>query len=157
MISNALKGLPLPIYGDGQQIRDWLYVGDHCEAILEVLRSGKPGETYIVGGNTQPTNIVVVNTLCEIMDECMPNSPYKPHDSLIKYVIDRPGHDRRYAMDISKIKDELGWQPCLSLSEGLLKTVEWYLEHPDWVEAIRKKGDYQNWIEKNYESRGDVE
>ena len=157
MISNALKGLPLPIYGDGQQIRDWLYVGDHCEAILEVLRSGKPGETYIVGGNTQPTNIVVVNTLCEIMDECVPNSTYKPHDSLIKYVIDRPGHDRRYAMDISKIKDELGWQPRLSLSEGLLKTVEWYLEHPDWVEAIRKKGDYQNWIEKNYESRGDLE
>lgn len=154
MISNALKGLPLPIYGDGLQIRDWLYVGDHCEAILEVIRSGKPGETYIVGGNNQPTNLVVVNTLCEILDEFVPDSPYKPHASLIQSVADRPGHDRRYAMDISKIKGELDWQPRHSLSEGLLKTVGWYLENQDWVEIINQKGDYQNWIEKNYLQRG---
>lgn len=155
IISNALKGLPLPIYGDGQQIRDWLYVGDHCDAILQVIRSEKPGETYIVGGNNQPTNLVVVNTLCEILDECVPGSPYKPHESLIQSVADRPGHDRRYAMDITKIKEELGWQPRFSLSEGLLKTVEWYLENQDWVELIHSKGDYQNWIEKNYEGRGE--
>jgi dTDP-glucose 4,6-dehydratase len=155
MISNALKGLPLPIYGDGQQIRDWLYVGDHCDAILQVINSELPGETYIVGGNNQPTNLVVVNTLCEILDECVPNSPYKPHESLIQSVADRPGHDRRYAMDITKIKEDLGWQPRFSLSEGLMKTVEWYLKNQDWVEIIHNKGDYQNWIEKNYEGRGE--
>jgi dTDP-glucose 4,6-dehydratase len=155
MISNALKGLPLPIYGDGQQIRDWLYVEDHCEAILAVIQQGKSGETYIIGGNNQPTNLVVVNTLCEILDECVPGSPFKPHESLIKSVVDRPGHDRRYAMDITKINDELDWQPRHSLSSGLLKTVEWYLANQDWVEIIRRKGDYQDWIAENYEKRGE--
>lgn len=157
MISNALKGLPLPIYGDGQQIRDWLYVADHCEAIMAVIRSGESGETYIVGGNNQPTNMVIVNTLCEILDECLPGSPNIPHESLIQSVEDRPGHDRRYAMNISKISEELGWQPRHSLSAGLMKTVEWYLENQDWVEVIRKKGDYQSWIEENYEKRGEKE
>ena len=154
MISNAFNGLPLPIYGDGKQIRDWLYVQDHCQAIRDVINIGKSGETYIVGGNTQPTNLVVVNTLCEILDECLPQSAYVPHDSLIEYVIDRPGHDRRYAMDITKITQDLGWSPKLSLSDGLIKTVEWYLAHQDWVEAIGTQGDYQDWLEKNYETRG---
>jgi dTDP-glucose 4,6-dehydratase len=157
MISNAMKGLPLPIYGDGAQIRDWLFVEDHCEAILKVIRSGESGETYIIGGNNQPTNLLVVDTLCEILDECLPESKYKPHESLIHFVTDRPGHDRRYAMDISKIATELGWQPRKSVSEGLLKTVLWYIEHQDWVDIIREKGDYQTWIEKNYDERGGAE
>ena len=157
MISNAMKGLPLPMYGDGAQIRDWLFVEDHCEAILKIIRSGESGETYIIGGNNQPTNLLVVDTLCEILDECLPESKYKPHESLIQFVTDRPGHDRRYAMDISKIATELGWQPRKSLSEGLLKTVLWYIENQDWVEIISNKGDYQTWIEKNYDKRGGVE
>ncbi len=154
MISNALKGIPLPIYGDGKQIRDWLYVEDHCIAIREVITAGKSGETYIIGGNTQPTNLLVVKTLCEILDECLPNSAHVPHESLIEFVTDRPGHDRRYAMDISKISEELGWMPRFSLSEGLMKTVEWYLEHQEWVDAIGKQGDYQAWLDQNYIARG---
>ena len=154
MISNAFNGLPLPIYGDGKQIRDWLYVEDHCKAIRDVIKIGKSGETYIVGGNTQPTNLKVINTLCEILDECLPQSEYSPHESLIEYVVDRPGHDRRYAMDITKINNDLGWSPRQSLSEGLLKTVEWYLDHQDWIAAIGAQGDYQDWLEKNYQARG---
>lgn len=154
MISNAMKGLPLPIYGDGAQIRDWLFVEDHCEAIRKVIRSGKAGETYIIGGNNQPTNLFVVNTLCEILDECLPDSIYKPHESLIQFVTDRPGHDRRYAMDIGKITQEMNWQPSSSLYDGLLSTVLWYIEHQDWVDVIQQKGDYQTWIEQNYEARG---
>jgi dTDP-glucose 4,6-dehydratase len=157
MITNCLKGLPLPIYGDGKQVRDWLYVEDHCDAIRKVIQSGRSGETYIIGGNNQPTNAVMVNTLCEIMDECLPNSAYKPHESLIQHVTDRPGHDRRYAMDITKISDELGWQPSRSLSDGLLKTVLWYLENQDWVNAIQSRGDYQEWIGRNYEKRGETQ
>lgn len=154
MILNALEGRPLPIYGDGQQIRDWLYVGDHCEAILTVIRKGRLGETYNVGGDNQPANLDVVKTLCEILDERRPDSPYVPHASLIQYVTDRPGHDRRYAMNIEKIKSELGWLPAQSLESGLLETVEWYLAHPEWVEAIRKQTDYQRWLERNYAERG---
>jgi len=154
MIFNALNGLPLPIYGDGQQIRDWLYVRDHCEAIATIIHKGIPGETYNIGGNNQPTNLTVIQTLCEILDETQPNSPYIPHASLMKHVTDRPGHDRRYAMDITKIKGELGWQPRQSLESGLLNTVEWYLNHPEWVKAIREQGDYQGWLQRNYEDRG---
>ena len=154
MISNAIKGSPLPIYGDGMQIRDWLYVEDHCRAILDVIKKGKPLETYIVGGNTQPTNLVVVKTLCEILDECLPHSKFAPHESLIEYVVDRPGHDRRYAMDITKIIQDLNWLPQQSLSDGLLKTVEWYLENQEWVAAIGAQGGYQDWLEKNYQARG---
>ena len=154
MISNAVKGLLLPIYGDGMQIRDWLYVEDHCQAIRDVITKGQPGETYIVGGSTQPTNLVVVKTLCEILDECLPQSKYTPHESLIEYVVDRPGHDRRYAMDISKINRDLDWSPQESLSDGFLKTVEWYLNNQEWVTAIGGQGDYQDWLEKNYQSRG---
>jgi len=153
MILNAMGGYPLPIYGDGQQIRDWLFVEDHCDAILTVLRLGIPGETYNVGGDNQPTNLTVVNTLCEIMDECLPESAYVPHEELLKYVTDRPGHDRRYAMGIKKIRNELGWQPHQSLDTGLLKTVEWYLNHPEWIEAVKEQTNYQDWIERNYEKR----
>jgi dTDP-glucose 4,6-dehydratase len=155
MISNGLAGRPLPVYGDGQQIRDWLYVEDHCEAIWTVIRRGAPGETYNVGGDNQPPNLTVIQTLCDILDECRPDSPHLPHAQLIEYVTDRPGHDRRYAMDISKIKRELGWQPRQSLETGLLQTVEWYLAHPDWVAAIRAQGDYQRWLERNYAQRGE--
>jgi len=154
MILNAVKGIPLPVYGDGGQIRDWLYVEDHCEAIRLVVKHSHPGETYNIGGDNQPTNLAVVEMLCEILDEVLPSSPYKPHAGLIQYVADRPGHDRRYAMDITKIQRELGWKPRWSLEEGLRKTVMWYLDHQGWVEAIQQQGDYQTWIEKNYAERG---
>ena len=154
MILNALDGRPLPVYGDGQQVRDWLFVDDHCDAIWTVLRKGTPGETYNVGGGNQPTNLTVIKTLCEILDECKPDSPYAPHAQLIRFVADRPGHDRRYAMDITKIHRNLGWQPNESLSSGLLKTVEWYLANPQWIAAIHQKQDYQNWLAKNYTQRG---
>ncbi len=154
MIANALNGNPLPVYGDGQQIRDWLFVEDHCHAIWTVLWQGRPGETYNIGGGNQPTNLVVVHTLCEIMDECVPNSSFAPHQSLIRFVSDRPGHDRRYAMDITKINRELGWQPRHSLADGMLKTAEWYLENPEWVKNIQKQQDYQTWLAKNYGGRG---
>jgi len=155
MISNALQGLSLPIYGDGQQIRDWLFVDDHCEAIWTVVCMGQVGETYNVGGDNQPPNLVVVRTLCEILDECKPDSPYLPHESLIRYVKDRPGHDRRYAMDITKIRSELGWRPRHSLASGLLKTVEWYLANPEWIDNVQKRQDYQQWLNRNYEQRGE--
>jgi len=155
MISHALEGRPLPVYGDGQQIRDWLYVGDHCEAIWTVIQRGNPGETYGIGGGNQPPNLEVVRTLCEILDECRPASPYAPHEQLITYVADRPGHDRRYAMDISKIEQELGWKPSHNLTTGLMQTAEWYLSHPEWIEAIRRQKEFQGWLASNYDQRGD--
>jgi dTDP-glucose 4,6-dehydratase len=155
MISNALEGRLLPVYGDGQQIRDWLHVEDHCEAIWTVVQQGKPGETYGVGGGNQPANLVVIRTLCEILDECVPTSPYAPHDQLITFVADRPGHDRRYAMNISKIERDLGWRPRHTLTSGLLRTVEWYLAHPEWIDAIRRQQDYQGWLNRNYNERGE--
>jgi dTDP-glucose 4,6-dehydratase len=154
MILNALGGKPLPIYGDGQQIRDWLYVEDHCEAILTVLKLGQLGKTYNIGGENQPANLTIVKALCEILDELLPDSPYRPHSDLMTFVPDRPGHDRRYAMDITRIKTELGWQPRHTLDCGLLNTVQWYLDNQDWVEAIQKQKLYQGWIEQNYEKRG---
>ena len=153
LILNALDGQSLPIYGDGQQIRDWLYVEDHCEAIWTVLKDSQPGETYVIGGGNQPPNLQIVHTLCDILDELLPESPHAPHRQLIRFVADRPGHDRRYAMDITKIRRQLNWEPRNSLSSGLLKTVEWYLQNPDWVEAIRKQQDYQGWLAKNYNGR----
>jgi dTDP-glucose 4,6-dehydratase len=155
MILNALEGRPLPVYGDGQQIRDWLYVEDHCEAIWLVVRRGIPGETYNIGGNNQPANLTVINTLCEILDELNGDSPHAPHASLIQHVTDRPGHDRRYAIDITRIKNELNWQPRQSLTSGLLKTVQWYLDNPDWIDAIRKQQSYQGWLDRNYQKRGE--
>jgi dTDP-glucose 4,6-dehydratase len=153
MILNALEGKPLPVYGDGNQIRDWLYVEDHCNAIWRVIRDGKSGSTYNIGGNNQPTNLEIVHSLCEIMDQMRPDSSFVPHRKLIQFVSDRPGHDRRYAMDITKIKHELGWSPTETLGSGLKKTVLWYINHPEWVELIRSKGDYQGWLAKNYETR----
>jgi dTDP-glucose 4,6-dehydratase len=153
MILNALDGQSLPIYGDGQQIRDWLFVEDHCEAIWTVLKDSEPGETYAIGGGNQPANMQIVNTICDILDELRPDSAHAPHRQLIRHVADRPGHDRRYAMDITKISRQLSWKPRNSLTSGLLKTVEWYLQNPGWVEAIRKQQDYQGWLAKNYDGR----
>jgi dTDP-glucose 4,6-dehydratase len=155
MILNALEGKPLPIYGDGMQIRDWLYVEDHCEAIWKVLHDGKVGESYNIGGNNQPPNIEIVDAICSLLDELLPESPNNPHQNLKQYVTDRPGHDRRYAMDISKIKRELGWQPRYDLRTGLRKTVEWYLANPDWISAIRGQKQYDEWVNQNYSRRGE--
>jgi dTDP-glucose 4,6-dehydratase len=152
MILNALTGKPLPIYGDGMQIRDWLYVEDHCEAIWTIVQKGKLGESYNIGGGNQPPNIEIVKTICQILDE--KGLPNKPHEQLITYVKDRPGHDRRYAMNIEKIKRELGWEPKHDLTKGLKDTVEWYLGHTDWLNAIIKEKDYQHWLELNYQQRG---
>jgi dTDP-glucose 4,6-dehydratase len=153
MILNALDGKPLPIYGDGAQIRDWLYVEDHCEAIWLVLHKGQAGQTYNIGAGSQPTNYDVVQHLCGALDELLPDSPSVPHASLMRFVPDRPGHDRRYALDITKIRTQLGWQPRQSLGSGLTKTIQWYLDHPDWVASIRRQQDYQQWLERNYDKR----
>jgi dTDP-glucose 4,6-dehydratase len=153
MILNALQGKPLPIYGDGKQIRDWLYVEDHCEAIWQVLQGGRTGESYNIGGNNQPTNLEIVDAICAILDELQPASPHRPHSRLKISVGDRPGHDRRYAMNINKIGLELGWKPKHGLHAGLMQTVRWYLEHGDWIEAIRRQAEYQSWLDKNYTGR----
>ena len=155
MILNATNGKPLPIYGDGMQIRDWLYVDDHCEALWKVATQGRVGETYCIGGDNQPANIEIVRTICQILDELQPDSPFTPHEQLMTFVPDRPGHDRRYDIDISKINSELGWQPRHDLQQGLLATVRWYLEHPEWVEAITQQSDYDGWMQKNYANRKD--
>lgn len=152
LIMNALQGKALPIYGDGQNIRDWLYVEDHCSAIAAVLEKGTVGEVYNIGGNYEKTNLEIVHTVCAILDELVPDSVYRPHHELITYVKDRPGHDRRYAIDPSKIAREIGWQPAETFESGIRKTVKWYLEHRSWVENIAS-GNYQNWIAKNYEAR----
>ena len=154
IILHARDGKPLPVYGDGQQVRDWLFVDDHCEAIWKILREGKIGQTYAIGGDNQPANLVIVETICEIMDEVSGNSPHVPHRQLIKFVADRPGHDRRYDMDITKIRTELGWGPRQTLTTGLAETVQWYLDHPAWVESVSRQADYQGWLQQNYESRG---
>lgn len=154
MILNAQEGRPLPVYGDGKQVRDWLYVTDHCEAILKVIQEGKLGETYNVGGNNQPSNLDVIHLICILLDKHYPESKHVPHDQFIQFVTDRPGHDRRYAMDIRKIQQELGWQPRESLETGMAKTIEWYLNHMEWVEAIRQRADFRGWLDKNYGERG---
>ncbi len=151
IILNALTGKPLPVYGDGQQIRDWLFVTDHCEAIHLILTQGTSGETYNIGGNNQPANLTIVETVCDLLDEMQPLTA--PHRNLIKFVTDRPGHDRRYAMNISKIERELGWRPRYALTDGLFATVQWILANPDWVAAIQKQREYQSWLTKNYETR----
>jgi dTDP-glucose 4,6-dehydratase len=135
-ILNALAGKPLPIYGDGQNVRDWLYVTDHCRAIDLVLGKGQPGETYNVGGNAERPNLWLVEQLCAILDELQPNSPHCPHQSLITFVRDRPGHDRRYAIDFRKLQGELGWQPQEDITSGLRQTVQWYLDNPDWCATV---------------------
>ena len=156
VINNAMSGEKLPIYGDGKNIRDWLYVEDHCEAIYEVLKSGQDGETYLVGGNSQPTNLEVVVAICDLLDHKLPESKYTPHKSLVEYVTDRPGHDFRYAMDINKIRQELEWSPKYTFKSGLEKTVDWYLSNQEWIDTIKAKGSYKDWIGENYTSRGEV-
>ena len=136
MIRNALAGRPLPVYGDGANVRDWLYVEDHCRAIERVLQAGIPGEVYNVGGNSEKTNLEVVHTLCAVLDELVPDSPRRPHADLIQFVTDRPGHDRRYAIDAGKLQRELGWRPEETFETGLRRTVQWYLEHRAWVQRV---------------------
>jgi dTDP-glucose 4,6-dehydratase len=148
-ILNALNGKPLPIYGDGKQIRDWLYVKDHCSAIREVLKEGDIGETYNVGGWNEKTNLEVVETLCAILDELKPKSDGKSYNDQITFVKDRPGHDRRYAIDASKLERDLGWRPQETFETGLRKTVLWYLENEIWVNHV-VSGEYQHWVEKQY-------
>ncbi len=150
VLLNALEGKPLPIYGDGQNIRDWLYVGDHCSAIRAVLDKGRIGEVYNIGGNSEKTNLDVVHTICSILDELKPAD--QPYSELITYVTDRPGHDRRYAIDARKIESELGWKPTENFETGINKTVNWYLTSNDWVNNVTS-GAYKNWISKNYSMR----
>ncbi|MFP5403657.1 MAG: dTDP-glucose 4,6-dehydratase [Gammaproteobacteria bacterium] len=149
VIHNALAGKPLPIYGDGSNVRDWLYVGDHCSAIRRVLEAGRVGETYNIGGCNEKTNLDVVHTLCAILDELHADSPVTPHAKLITFVKDRPGHDRRYAIDATKIERELGWTPSETFETGIRKTVAWYLDHQDWVNHVTS-GEYRHWVSKNY-------
>jgi dTDP-glucose 4,6-dehydratase len=149
VIHNALAGKSLPIYGDGQQVRDWLYVRDHCSAIRRVLAEGRVGETYNIGGWNEKPNLEVVHTICTLLDDLSPRPDGKPYKDQITYVADRPGHDRRYAIDASKIHHELGWKPAESFETGIRKTIQWYLDHQDWVRNVTS-GDYKNWIEKNY-------
>jgi dTDP-glucose 4,6-dehydratase len=149
MILNARKGKPLPVYGDGKNVRDWLYVIDHCEAIRVVLAKGVVGQTYNIGGWNEKQNIEIVTTICDMLDKFAPNDPVVPHKSLITYVKDRPGHDRRYAMDARKIERELGWKPQETFETGIQKTVEWYLNHESWIEEVTS-GSYRQWIAKNY-------
>ena len=151
MLSNALAGKALPVYGDGMNVRDWLYVGDHCSAIRRVLQSGRPGETYNIGGCNELPNIEVVRTLCRLIDEARPD-PAGPRERLIKYVTDRAGHDRRYAIDARKIERELGWRPAETFESGFLKTVQWYLGHQDWTARVIS-GAYKDWIAANYDGR----
>lgn len=148
-ILNAIEGKPLPIYGDGLNVRDWLYVDDHCDALSVVLEAGRPGETYNIGGCCEKTNLETVNTLCALLDEMVPESGHVPHCSLITFVKDRPGHDRRYAINCSKIGEELGWRPEETFESGLRKTIRWYLDNPQWVDSI-KTGAYRDWILKQY-------
>ena len=153
VIHHALDGKPLPIYGDGQQIRDWLYVGDHCAAIRRVLAAGKLGEVYNVGGWNEKANLDVVHVLCGILDELSPRADGRSYKEQITFVKDRPGHDRRYAIDARKLERELGWKPAETFETGIRKTVEWYLAHPEWVANVTS-GAYRSWIGQHYQERG---
>jgi dTDP-glucose 4,6-dehydratase len=153
MILNALEGKPLPVYGQGANLRDWLHVEDHCRALRVVLERGRPGETYAIGGGTQISNLEVVRLLCSILDRLLPGSAHRPHDKLISFVSDRPGHDFRYAVDSGKAARELDWRPELDFAAGLEATAAWYLENPGWVESV-KTGAYQQWLDLNYAGRG---
>jgi len=152
VMANALAGKPLPIYGDGMNVRDWLYVSDHCSALRTVLARGRVGETYNIGGSNELPNLILVKMICALLDELHPKSPVTPHKKLITFVKDRPGHDRRYAMDSSKIRRELGWKPAESFESGIRKTVQWYLEHAKWVANVQS-GAYRDWIALNYGKR----
>ena len=154
IIANALAGKPLPIYGDGQQVRDWLYVGDHCAALRRVLEAGQLGETYNIGGWNEKANLDVVHTLCSLLDELKPAT--QSYKEQIQFVTDRPGHDRRYAIDARKIERELDWRPQETFESGMRKTVQWYLDHQDWVRKVQS-GEYQQWMTKNYEQRQETQ
>ncbi len=149
MILNAGQGKSLPVYGDGQNVRDWLYVEDHCRAIRKVLASGQVGETYCIGGANEKNNLYIVETLCRLLDDVRPNDPVVSHKQLVTFVKDRPGHDRRYAMDTRKIQRELNWHPVETFESGIGKTVRWYLEHEDWVQDVTS-GSYRQWMTKHY-------
>ncbi|MDP1683945.1 dTDP-glucose 4,6-dehydratase [Hydrogenophaga sp.] len=151
MIVNALAGKPLPVYGDGMQVRDWLYVKDHCSAIRRVLEGGRLGETYNVGGWNEKPNLEIVRTVCALLDELRPRSDGQPYASQVSYVKDRPGHDRRYAIDARKIEQELGWKPAETFETGIRKTVQWYLDHPEWVANVQS-GSYRQWVQAQYEA-----
>jgi dTDP-glucose 4,6-dehydratase len=149
VILHAIEGKPVPVYGDGQNVRDWLFVNDHCEAIRAVLAGGRVGETYNIGGRNELKNLDVVNTICNVLDELRPKDPIVPHRELIKFVTDRPGHDRRYAMDASKIEAELGWRPRETFETGIRKTVQWYLTNDTWVQRVTS-GSYRQWMATQY-------
>jgi dTDP-glucose 4,6-dehydratase len=149
MILNACAGKPLPVYGDGENVRDWLYVEDHCRAIRAVLSHGRVGETYNIGGRSEQKNLEIVGAICDLLDELRPNDPAVPHKTLVTFVKDRPGHDRRYAMDTRKIERELSWRPLETSTSGIRKTVLWYLEHEDWVRDVTS-GSYRQWMAKHY-------
>jgi dTDP-glucose 4,6-dehydratase len=151
MIVNALAGKPLPVYGDGLQVRDWLYVGDHCSALRTVLERGRVGEVYNIGGWNEQPNIDIVRSICRLLDELRPD-PAGSYSRLITYVKDRPGHDRRYAIDARKIEREFGWRPAETFESGLRKTVQWYLDHPDWIAGVQS-GAYRQWLDANYSGR----
>ena len=153
IIQNALNRKPLPIYGDGLNIRDWLYVGDHCKALRTILEKGRPGEVYNIGGWNERTNIEVVHTICAILDELQPIPGLAHYASLITFIKDRPGHDRRYAIDARKVERELGWKPSESFETGIRKTVQWYLDNMDWVKSVTS-GEHQTWLDTNYSNRG---
>ena len=155
MILNALDGKPLPVYGDGKNVRDWLYVTDHCKAIWKIMTDGKRGETYNIGGNNEVENIKIVENICDILDEIVEDESPKPHRQLITFVQDRPGHDRRYAIDFSKLRRELGWVPEESFASGIRKTISWYLDNMKWVNRI-KSGAYRSWIAKQYGSHDNI-
>jgi dTDP-glucose 4,6-dehydratase len=149
VILHAIAGKPIPVYGDGLNVRDWLYVTDHCEAIRTVLARGRVGETYNIGGRNELTNMTVVNTICSVLDELRPGDPATPHSKLITFVKDRPGHDRRYAMDASKIEAELGWRPKETFETGIRKTIKWYLANEEWIQGVTS-GSYRQWMAKQY-------
>ncbi len=151
VVANALAGKPLPIYGDGMNVRDWLYVGDHCAAIRRVLAEGRVGETYNIGGWNEMPNLTIVRTICRLLDEIAPDAA-GPRERLLTFVRDRPGHDRRYAIDARKIERELGWRPAETFESGIRKTVRWYLDHQDWVARVQS-GAYRDWVDKNYGER----
>ncbi|WP_395687243.1 dTDP-glucose 4,6-dehydratase [Caenimonas koreensis] len=151
MIHNALRGKPLPVYGDGRQVRDWLHVDDHCAALNAVLERGRPGESYNIGGRSERTNLAVVDSICNALDALRPRKGGGSYIELLSHVKDRPGHDRRYAIDDSKIASELGWQPTVKFEQGIRATVQWYLDHEDWVESVTS-GSYRQWVELHYKS-----
>lgn len=152
VIMNAMNGKALPIYGDGKNIRDWLYVEDHCDGILAVAEKGRPGQSYNIGGNCEWENIEIVKAICGILDEKLPESKFRPHAGLMKFVKDRPGHDRRYAINAGKIKNELGWEPKETFASGIRKTINWYLENQEWVQSTQSE-EYRKWMDLNYGNR----